>query len=148
MESPNPYPRALAHGLLAFIALILATLVWGVVEMVLLQPGRTMAYYGDAVSRFYVGAGIVLVGLFAWRAARRMPMRPALIAGLVVAGVSIVAELAAFLVMPDAGNDWRAASLSIGTKLIAGLAGGWLAGRARPAVETEDAVADGGPTPD
>ncbi|WP_414900462.1 hypothetical protein ACMT1E_11835 [Sphingomonas flavalba] len=148
MESPNPYPRALAHGVLAFAALLFATLVWGVVEMVLLQPGRTMVYYGDSVSRFYVWAGVVLIGLFARRAARHMPMRPALIAGLVVAGVSIVAELAAFLVMPDAGNDWRAASLSIGTKLLAGLVGGWLSGRARPAAQAEEMVADGGPTPD
>lgn len=144
MTSPSPYPRAILFGVLALVTLMIIGIIWAVIEMVALHPGRPQWEYVDSLTIFYAASAIPVIILFAWMAARRVAVDKAIVTGAIVGAVCLIVEwgmqIASTGTLPSPLLLTGAMGLS---KLISGLLGGWL-GRQRPAATAVVAETDEG----
>lgn len=103
--------------------------VWGT----FFEPGHPQAYYEafalKAAPVSSIIAGIPLMLGAGWLIARKRERRPGLIAAGAVALVYIVADTAMVLAAQAEATDWLWELVSYPTKLLAALAGGFLATR-------------------
>lgn len=97
------------------------------------EPGHPQAYYEafalKAAPVSSIVAGIPLMFGAGWLIARRRDQRNGAIAAGAVALVYIAVDTAMLLAAQIEAQDWRWEMISYPTKLIAALAGGWMAAR-------------------
>ncbi|PZO90459.1 MAG: hypothetical protein DI623_06890 [Sphingomonas sanxanigenens] len=133
MKSPSPYPRAILFGVLALVTLMIIGVMWAVIEMVALHPGRQQWEYVDSLTVFYAASAIPVIILYAWAAARRVTADKAIVTGLIVGALCLIVEWGTQIASTGALPSPLLLTGGMGlSKLISGLLGGWL-GRQRPA---------------
>lgn len=97
------------------------------------EPGRPEAYYQafalKAAPISSVAAGVPLMLGAGWLIARGRDRRGGLMAAGAVALLYIVVDVAILVALQVEATDWFWPLISYPTKLLAGLAGGWLATR-------------------
>ena len=123
-------PRAILFGILALIVMMALGVGWAVIAMTAVNPGQPVSSYMAGMETFYLIAGVPVLIVFAWLAARGAPPGDRMKVALAVAATCIVIELGVQLVSTRLGDaPWASLAVSIGVKLVAAAIGGWLASR-------------------
>ncbi|HEY0116951.1 MAG TPA: hypothetical protein VGB54_14655 [Allosphingosinicella sp.] len=127
--------RSVALGLAAMAILVALALLWVLIYAFWIAPGHPGGFYQAYAARVSplcgLIAGLPVLGLAGYFAARMAPARP-LAAAILPAIVYILLDLLLLaLFMPAALRGWPLLLLSWVTKAAAAAGGGWLAGRRR-----------------
>ena len=112
--------RILVHAVLAMVGIMLLSILWVVLQMVAIDPGQPIDSYVGRALNFYLIAGVLILIVAAYFAARRLPRRDALATGAAVGLAYVLIELLIQLLTSGvAGTAWPLFLLSCLSKAIA-----------------------------